>query len=72
MTELRVDGVMIELTVGDIARQDGFDARLNTSRADLARARINSFQAAPWGMPISSMMASAMPSRTAPLFATLW
>lgn len=35
MSELRVNDVIIELTVGDIARQDGFDALVNAANAEL-------------------------------------
>lgn len=35
MTELELDGTTIELTVGDIARQDGFDAVVNAANAEL-------------------------------------
>lgn len=35
MTELQVDGTTIELTVGDIAEQDGFDAVVNAANAQL-------------------------------------
>lgn len=35
MKELRADGVLIELTVGDIARQEGFDAVVNAANAEL-------------------------------------
>jgi O-acetyl-ADP-ribose deacetylase len=35
MTEVRVGDVTVELTVGDIARQDGFDAVVNAANAEL-------------------------------------
>lgn len=35
MTELRVNGTTIELTVGDIAAQSGFDAVVNAANAEL-------------------------------------
>lgn len=35
MTELQIDGTTIELTVGDIAGQDGFDAVVNAANAQL-------------------------------------
>lgn len=35
MTELRLAGVTIELRVGDIARQEGFDAVVNAANAEL-------------------------------------
>lgn len=35
MTEIRLDGVTLELVVGDIARQDGFDAVVNAANAEL-------------------------------------
>lgn len=35
MTEHRVDGTTIELIVGDIARQDGFNAVVNAANAEL-------------------------------------
>lgn len=35
MKELRAGGVKIELTVGDIARQEGFDAVVNAANAEL-------------------------------------
>lgn len=35
MTELQVNGTTIELTVGDIAAQDGFDAVVNAANAEL-------------------------------------
>ena len=35
MTELDIDGTALELTVGDIARQEGFDAVVNAANAEL-------------------------------------